>query len=109
MMNEAHFPAPLAAPLPVHSATAVAHVEDDLGIRMPVGARVLHVAWMETALTLWALVDIKAPTEVRQFSVRGTGHVADGLEGLPFLGTVFHPFGLVFHIWDGLPEGRDPS
>lgn len=30
MMQEAHFPAPLAAPLPAHATTAVAHVEDDL-------------------------------------------------------------------------------
>lgn len=30
MMNEAHFPAPLAAPVPVHAITAVANVEDDL-------------------------------------------------------------------------------
>jgi hypothetical protein len=30
MMNEANFPAPLAAPIPAHASTAVAHVEDDL-------------------------------------------------------------------------------
>ena len=30
MMNEANFPAPLAAPVPAHASTAVAHAEDDL-------------------------------------------------------------------------------
>ena len=30
LMNEANFPAPLAAPIPAHASTAVAQVEDDL-------------------------------------------------------------------------------
>ncbi|QGZ16667.1 hypothetical protein PBI_DEWDROP_19 [Microbacterium phage Dewdrop] len=77
---------------------------DDFTLRMPVGAEVLSVEydWSLMCPAVWAMVDTEnaQKTEERGFSVRGTGHDADGLERHRFLGTVPYPHvALVFHFW----------
>lgn len=75
-------------------------------VLMPSGAKILSVGFQGEALCVWALVYPRNPKEPRAFSIRGTGHLTDGLNVLPFIGTVFHPLGLVFHVWDGDPSAQ---
>jgi len=81
----------------------VVPIEDQPVLRMPRGARIISAAFQHPDVCIWALVDTKAPVEDRPLSVRGTGHPADGLAHVPFIGTVAYPMSLVFHIWDGVP------
>jgi len=53
----------------------------DVDLSMPVGAKVVHVAWQEHIglPMVWAEVSTEAATEIRHFTVVGTGHpIADG-------------------------------
>lgn len=87
-------------------------VGDDFELRMQKDAVILHAGFdHETSKpALWARVDSEASTELRKISVRGTGHNADGLENVPFLGTVTYPhLALVFHFWAGWPVLRKVS
>ena len=81
-------------------------IADNIKIQLPEGAKQLHVAAMSNqSLNLWALVDVDAPFVDRKFSLRGTGHPADGLENVPFIGTVIMMGGaFVCHLWDGAPD-----
>lgn len=85
-------------------------VRDDFIIDMPRGAKILSVqtdTFEDSGLQfcIWALVDSDAPEEARKFAIRGTGRSAEGLEEVPFLGTVqmHREVALVFHLWDGWP------
>ena len=78
-------------------------IQDQPVIPLPVDAKILSVAEQDDLIYLWALVDTEAEFERRPFSLRGTGHPADGLENVPFIGTI-HYGSLVFHLWDGVPE-----
>lgn len=53
---------------------------------MPVGARILHVQMQMGVPVLWALVDPRAPREIRRFINEGTGQTFDG-SGLDYVGT----------------------
>ena len=68
-------------------------------IRMPRGAKVLHVAAPRGEPHLWALVDSKAPMEDEPFVVLATGSEFDATE-LEHVGTFLLNDGvLVFHVF----------
>jgi hypothetical protein len=69
-------------------------------IEMPTGAMIMTVANQQDNPTLWAMVDPKAPKEVRTFQVIGTGFDFNQ-EGLTFLGTAHGIMGyMVFHVFE---------
>ena len=70
-------------------------------IRMPEGARVLHVGEQDNEPTLWALVTPDNKMVERKFQFRGTGHDVYDVppEGVTYLGTCFiGPF--VWHLFE---------
>jgi hypothetical protein len=74
-------------------------VDDEVTIKMPVGAKVLHVGSQHYARgCIWALVDEEMPhLQDRRFLIRGTGHPVP--EAAAHLGTWFDgPF--VWHIFE---------
>ena len=76
-------------------------IEDSIQIRMPLGAKVLHVGVQDGVPTIWARVRPgDDDTELRHFTVVGTGHPIPIDEGrLVHLGTFFHgPF--VWHLFE---------
>lgn len=76
-------------------------VDDEIVIDMPRSARILHVGVQNGQPHIWAMVDTKAPMVDHHFAMRGTGHPAEGLEGLLFVGTFMMASGaLVFHLFD---------
>lgn len=76
-------------------------VADEQSVRMPEGAKILHVGVQNETPCLWAMVESTAPQESRIIAMRGTGHPASGLEGAAFLGTIFMYGGqLVFHVFE---------
>lgn len=69
-------------------------------IEMPVGAKVLSVAFQGQDLCLWALVDPGVTIKKeRYFAVFGTGHDIYDDAGFQFLGTAFVD-NLVFHVFE---------
>jgi len=50
---------------------------DEFSLELPIGARILHVESQAGTNCLWALVDPKAPKELRHFRLAGTGHPID--------------------------------
>lgn len=76
-------------------------IDDELVIAMPRGARILHVGMQNGDPQLWAMVDTEALKVDRNFAIRGTGHPADGLKEVLFVGTfMMAGGGLVFHLFD---------
>jgi hypothetical protein len=64
---------------------------------VPLGAEFLSVAMQNGRLTVWAIVDPLAETELRQFAVYGTGQELRSKRE-DFIGTVFDgPF--VWHVF----------
>lgn len=49
-------------------------VEDDFTLWLPQDAEILTVKTQRERPYFWAWVDLKAPTELRSFILRGTGH-----------------------------------
>lgn len=74
-------------------------VSMDNAVQMPLGAKILSTAFQREELQIWAAVDPTQPKGVRNIRVVGTGHDAPDLDGT-FVGTAFHPLGLVFHVFD---------
>jgi hypothetical protein len=69
-------------------------------IEMPRGAHVLCVQVQHGSPKIWALIDEDAPMENRRFALRGTGHAAEGLTVLGYIGTFqMHNGNLVFHLF----------
>ena len=79
-------------------------LDDLVRISMPVGAQSLCVQMQGDVLTLWAMVDEDAPTEIRRFVVAGTGHPLPAVLG-HYLGTV-QPGVFVWHVFEGAREER---
>lgn len=78
-------------------------------VMMPTHARVLSVGFQGEGLRVWAVVVPSNVQKPRIFEVIGTGWQADGKACGPFIGTVFHPGGLVFHVFDHGYEGSEIS
>ncbi len=76
-------------------------IGDELVVEMPEGARLLDVQVQRGEPCLWALVDTSAPPKKRHLAIRGTGHAADGLESVVYVGTFqLQGGGLIFHLFD---------
>lgn len=72
-------------------------------VQMPRGAEILTVAFQNGVPTVWARVPLgKSEREERRFRMAGTGHDLNLPEEARFLGTMLHPRGLVFHLWEVL-------
>lgn len=68
---------------------------------MPKGARILTAAFQSGVPTVWARISLgEAEREERRFRMAGTGHDLDLPAEAQFIGTMFHPLGLVFHLWE---------
>jgi hypothetical protein len=75
-------------------------------IDMPDHARVLSAAFQGDELRVWAVVVPSNRSRKRGFFVAGTGWPCDDKAVGAFVGTAFHPDGLVFHVFD---HGYAPS
>lgn len=75
-------------------------------IKMPTHARVLSTAFQGEDLQVWAVVVPSNVQQERGFFVAGTGWPCDDKAVGTFVGTAFHPQGLVFHVFD---HGYAPS
>lgn len=69
-------------------------------IEMPDHARVLSTAFQGEDLRVWAVVVPSNMPRKRDFYVVGTGWPDVERAVGTFVGTAFHPGGLVFHVFD---------
>ena len=77
-------------------------IEDMQTITTHKGADFLHVEVQHGTPCLWALVDTKAPMQIRVILMRGTGHDAEGIAANQHISTFMLRDGnLVFHAFDG--------
>jgi len=75
-------------PVPLHGESKIA---------MPVHAKILHVGEQDQRIYLWAEVDPQYETEIRMFTVAGTGfHIEDHLV---HVGTV-QIGAFVWHVYE---------
>jgi len=76
-------------------------VSDRQTLALPRGAKILSVGLQHGNIKVWALVDdTYSETEDRTFVMHGTGHNADDVVGLQFIGTVIMlNDNLVFHVF----------
>lgn len=78
-------------------------------VDMPASARPFSVGLQDDQIVAWALCDPEQEVEFgmqatgpRRFIVANTGVEIPGLpDGARFLGTLTHPSGIVWHVWDG--------
>jgi hypothetical protein len=75
---------------------------DEVSVRMPYGAKILHVYEQNEQVALWALVDpSEARFQKREFRIAGTGHEIADVENKHYIGTVHMNGGaLVFHVFE---------
>ena len=81
----------------------VMDVTDNLSIIMPKDAEILLIQTQNDIPCLWALVNPKAETEIRNFEMFGTGHdiIYDMSVERKFIGTFqIDKLGLVFHLFE---------
>jgi hypothetical protein len=82
-------------------------VADFVEVKMPRGARLLHIDVQDGPIMLWALVDPEAEMVTRSFRLAGTGHPIEPMwEDVPYVGSVQQPWGdtgvtFVWHVFDG--------
>lgn len=72
---------------------------DEQKITMPAGASILCFQLQNTVPTIWAMVDIEQPVEVRSFRIYGTGWEMDELMNLRYIGTI-QSESLVWHLFE---------
>lgn len=76
-------------------------VTDVQWVSMPEGARLLYVDYQAGDLSLWAMVDSKAPLRNRLIAVVGTGNPAPtDQDGASYVGTAISG-SFVWHVFDG--------
>jgi hypothetical protein len=75
-------------------------IEDQETAMMPRDAKLLHVGFQHSHVTVWALVDPEAPLVERQMAVFGTGWEISEKDAERYVGTVQVPYGLVWHVFD---------
>ena len=82
-------------------------LQDYQVLSLPQGAVILHVDYqgMED-LFLWALVDTNAPLEPRGIRIAGTGHDLNISGWYKYINTVFSDWGLVWHIFEVMVNGK---
>lgn len=77
-------------------------IDDEQDVALPEFARIISVGTQMGRLFLWAeVIPANAPHSYKVF-IRGTAQPLTGKEGR-FIGTVFMPSGLVWHIYDSKP------
>lgn len=76
-------------------------LQDNVTIRMPAQARILHAEVQGETPCLWALVDPGGPADIRHFRIIGTGHpIPDvDMEQLSFV-TTFQQAPFVWHLFE---------
>ncbi len=75
-------------------------VNDTVRISMPIGSKVLCVQVQNGQPCIWALVHPSNAQDIYEFSIRGTGHNCDDVDGDDYLGTFqLHDGALVFHMF----------
>lgn len=77
-------------------------VADNFALRLPEGARFLHVDVQDGHPRLWVLVDTEQAIEDKFFVLAGTGHpIPEAPEQLAHIGTYMLLDGaLVFHLFE---------
>ena len=76
---------------------------DNLIMRMPLDAKILHVDEQHGSICLWAEVDDKQPREKRVFEICGTGHEMIEQMGISreYIGTAKMQGGtFIFHVYE---------
>jgi len=79
-------------------------VEPEFSINLPLDAVVLTVQMQNGSPKMWVYLDTEEPDVSRTFHVFGTGHDMGDYNGR-YIGT-FQTEGLVFHVFEDLPESR---
>ncbi len=71
-------------------------------LELPCGADILDIQIQNKKLTLWALVDPhQKKLQKRIFSLKGTGHLLEGIENLKkYITTIQYSEGYVWHIYE---------
>jgi hypothetical protein len=84
---------------------------DEQIIGMPGGAQLLHVAFQDNDLMLWAKVNPEAPIVGRTIYIYGIGHEIDPSKPARYVGTAFQKTfsdgleaAFVWHVFDGGEE-----
>ena len=73
----------------------------DGDLELPEGADILTVQTQHGVPQLWALIDDIVPFTTRRFKVLGTGHSAEEVDGIDYLGTFQLSGGsLIFHVFE---------
>lgn len=67
------------------------------------GAQLLHVAFQNGTLMLWAKVNPEAPIVGRTIYIYGTGHEIDPSKPARYVGTALQEY-FVWHVFDGGEE-----
>ena len=82
-------------------------ITDEVEILMPKNANVLTVQMQGTKPFIWAEVDTREVVkEMRYFTVVGTGHIRNDLDGCIYIGTFqMHDGTLVFHLYEKTIKG----
>ena len=75
---------------------------DRFTVVMPEGAKVLCIQLQYGRPCLWALVDAAAKVEERRFYIVVTGHDADGVENMTYIGTFQTAEDLVLHVFEAV-------
>lgn len=75
--------------------------DHDVSCKLPVGAKILKIAFQGNALMLWAIVDADAyENECRYFRVVGTGgFIGEDIKTGKFIDTAFHGQ-YVWHVFE---------
>lgn len=69
-------------------------------IDLPKGYAICDVNYKNGGIYLWALIDIHAPLEKRNFVIYGTGWQINNANELSFLKTIHMPGGFVWHVFE---------
>lgn len=80
-------------------------MSEDFTVRMPAGAKVIHVGVQAEQPFMWAQVDTEQPERDQAFGVFGTGHKMNDyrVANAPHVGSFMLAGGvLVFHLFGGI-------
>ena len=73
--------------------------QDDVVVKMPIGAKILQVAAQREEICLWAEVDTAKKLENVEFEINGTGHELSSKKKT-YLGTAqLHQGRIVLHVF----------
>ena len=67
-------------------------------VEMPIGAEILSCRNQFGNITIWALVDDKAKTEIKEFYLNGSGQKLHDITNHKYIDTV-QLENIVYHVW----------